>query len=369
VPRVYNVVRQWAPPLLAFLAARLVLLVAAIHAHKGFPGAADLSRADSFNYLSIAAHGYILHPCPPQCVPGMSLPWTGNSGWFPLYPLILAPFAHLHVAQAAGALVAAICQLGTFAVLWFGFIRDCPRVKATLLMSLAAVFPGAVYLAAVFPLSLLTLLFLGGLWFLRDGNVRGVAASAFLATLTYPLGILFGPAAFIGTRRRGAGVTAALAATGAAVALVVGAQTLMTGHWNAYLLAQKGRRGDQGQNPLDPLLSAKASTLSFLHDPTLWSAVPALQTTLVVLIVMAAATGAFLSRRSGWTWSALALVVLCWLEPLALGGVSLYRTEVALLPAVILLRRIPAAVVAAFVLAAAPISYWIAVLYFRAQLN
>jgi hypothetical protein len=368
VPRAFNAARTWAPPILTFVVARLVLLVAAVHAHKGFPGAVDLSRADSFNYLSIAAHGYVLHPCPPHCVPGVSLPWTGNSGWFPLYPLILAPFALLHVGAAAGAVVAAVCQLGTFAILWFGFIRGCPRVKAVLLMVLAAVFPGAVYLSAVFPLSLLTLLFLAGLWFLREGNARGVVAVAFLATLTYPLGFLFGPAAFIATRRRGTGTTAAVMATGVALALVVGVQQLMTGHWNAYLLSQSGR-GHQAKNPLDPLLDAKASTLSFLHEPTLWSAVPALETTLVLCIVLAAVAGVWPARRSVPAWSALTLVLFCWLEPLVLGGVSLYRTDVALLPAVILLRRLPVAVVAAFVLAAAPIAYWMAVLYFRAQLN
>ena len=62
-------------------------------------------------------------------------------------------------------------------------------------------------------------------------------------------------------------------------------------------------------------------------------------------------------------------VVLTRARPIHEAGIALYRTEVVLLPAVILLRRIPAPVVAAFVALAAPIAYWISVLYFRAQLN
>jgi hypothetical protein len=367
VARVLHAARTLAPPLVTFLVARAVVVAASVHAHKGFPGAADLSRADSFNYLSLAAHGYILHHCPPHCVAGISLPWNGNSGWFPLYPLVLAPFAHLHVGEAAGAVVAALCQLATFAILWFGFVRGCPHGKAVALMALAAVFPGAVYLSAVFPHSMLTMLLLAGLWFVRRENGRGVAGTAFLATLTYPLGALFGPAVFVGTRRM-AGATAAVLATVGALGLFVVAQWSMTGHWDAYRLTEIGRVGLG--NPLRPLLSAKASTLSFLHQPTLWSAVPALQTTLVLLIVAAAVVGAVLSWQSVWARVALTLVLLCWAEPLILGGgIALYRTEVVLLPAVVLLRRVPAPVVAAFAVVAAPIAYWLAVMYFRAQLN
>jgi hypothetical protein len=360
--------RALAPALLTFVAARLVVLLAAMHAHLGFPGSADLARADSFNYLSIAMHGYIVHPCPPQCTPGVGLPWSGNSGWFPLYPFVLAPFAHLHVGTEAGAVVAALCQLATYALLWFGFVRGAPRIKATLLMGLGAVFPGSIYLAGVFPLSMLTMLLLAGFWFLRSDSARGVAASSFLAALTYPLGCPFGPAVFLATRRRGPGAKAALAATFAALLLIVVAQWLMTGRWNAYLLTQKGR-GDTGQNPLTPLLQAKASTLSFLHDPTLLSAVPQLQTTLVVLIVIAAVAGAGLTWSSVTARCVLVFVLICWLEPLVLGGTSYYRNQIALFPALILLRRVPAAVIAAFFVIAAPIAYWLAVMYFRGQLN
>ncbi len=366
--RAVHAVRTVAPPVVTFLVARAVVVAASVHAHKGFPGAADLSRADSFNYLSVAAHGYILHHCPPHCVAGISLPWNGNSGWFPLYPLVLAPFAHLHVGEAAGAVVAALCQLATLAILWFAFVRGCPRAKAVALMGLAAVFPGAVYLSAVFPLSMLTMLFLAGLWFVRRDNGRRVAATAFLATLTYPLGALYAPAVFVATRRRAPGATLAVLATAGALGVFALAQRLMTGHWDAYRLTEIGRVGLV--NPIRPLLSAKASTLSYLHDPTLWSAIPAVQTTLVLVIVAAAVAGAALSWETVFTRVVLTLVLLCWAEPLILGGgIALYRTEVVLLPAVILLRRIPAPVVTAFVVLAAPIAYWISVLYFRAQLN
>jgi hypothetical protein len=362
--RAYDVARTIAPPIVTFLGARLLVVAAAVHAHKGYPGAADLSRADSYNYVSIAVHGYILHPCPPRCVSGVSLPWSGNSGWFPLYPLVLAPFVWFGEGEVAGAVVSAVCQLCTFALLWFGFVRSCPRAKAVALMVFAAVFPGTIYLAAVFPLSMLTLVFLGGLLFLRRGNARAVVASAFFATLVYPLGCLYGVATFIAARRRSGAV--AVGATIGALGLLAVAQRLFTGHWNAYLLAQASR-GHGLHDPLPTLLSAKSSTLSFLHQQSNIDVVPALQTTLVVIIVTTAVVSAAFSWRSVFDRCVAVLILLCWAEPLVLGGINLYRTDIALLPAVLLFRRLPAPVIAAFVVIAATIAYWMSVLYFQSR--
>jgi hypothetical protein len=349
---------------MAFVVARLLLVAAAVHAHKGLPGAADLSRGDSYNYLSIAAHGYILHPCPPRCVSGVNLPWSGNSGWFPLYPMLLAPFAWLGAGQTAGAFLSAVCQLGTYAVLWLGFIRGCTRWRAVGLMALAAVFPGAVYLVAVFPLSLLTLVLACGLWLLQREHPRGVITSAFLATLAYPLGILFGVSVVAAGRR--ATALRAIAVSALALVFVAASQRLMTGHWNAYLLAQAGR-GHGLHDPLTELLSAKSSTLSFFHGQVGADGAPALQSALAVLIAVVAVVIAVVSRRFALDRSVGALVLMCWLEPLLIGGVSLYRTDVVLLPALLLFRRLPAPVVVAFVVIAAPIAYWMSVFYFQSR--
>ena len=73
--------------------------------------------------------------------------------------------------------------------------------------------------------------------------------------------------------------------------------------------------------------------------------------------------------RSAFDRCVLALIMLCWAEPLVLGGISLYRTDVALLPTIILLRRIPTHLVVVFAALAAPVTYWMSVLYFQARLN
>jgi hypothetical protein len=89
----------------------------------------------------------------------------------------------------------------------------------------------------------------------------------------------------------------------------------------------------------------------------------------VAFIVIAAVVGAALLWRSALDRCLVILVLLCWAEPLVLGGVSQYRTDVALLPAVALLRRLPAPIIAALVVIAAPIAYWMSVLYFQARLD
>jgi hypothetical protein len=355
------------PVVMTFVAARAVVVAASMYAGKGVPGATDLARADSFNYLSIALHGYVLHPCPPSCVAGVGLPWSGNSGWFPLYPLLLAPFAHLNVGSAAGAVLAGACQFATFAVLWFGFVRGMPRMNAVAVMALTAVFPGAIYLAGVFPLSLLTLLFLVGLWLLERNQTRAVVVTAFLAGLTYPLGCLYGVVACFALRRRLVEATCALFATIVGLGIFVIAQRMMTGHGDAYILAQRGR-GHGLNDPIAALLSAKASTLSFLHQPSRLDLLPSVQTVLVAAIVIAALLGAAVARRVRIArWTAL-LVVLCWAVPIVLGGVSLFRTDVALLPAVVLIGRLPWPVAGVLAMVAAPVAFWMSVLFFQFRL-
>jgi hypothetical protein len=353
---------------LAFLAARLVVVAASIHVDLGYPGPADLSRADSFNYLSIAAHGYILHPCPPACVVGVGLPWSGNSGWFPLYPLLIAPFSHLHEGAAAGFAIAALAQLAAFVVLWRAFLQDLPYRRSLPVLALVAVFPGAMYFAALFPMSLFVLLLLVGLWFLERDRVLGVTAVAFLAAATYPIGWTFAVVAAVTFRRRLRAAALPLLAAGSAILGVVVAQQVMTGHWNAYLLSQSGR-GHGINNPWPTLTFAKAVVLSDLHHPSRHDLAQYPQTALVVVVVLVTAAALLwqLSRKRLQTIDAAAagLVGLLWLTPLVVGGVSLYRTDAAILPAVILIRRLPGGVAAVLAVVAAPIAYWIDISFFQ----
>jgi hypothetical protein len=72
--------------------------------------------------------------------------------------------------------------------------------------------------------------------------------------------------------------------------------------------------------------------------------VPAMQTALVLALMVVLLAAAWWRRRSLDRLSALvlALCVVTWLFPLSLGsGLSLYRAESLLLPGVLLLRHLP----------------------------
>jgi hypothetical protein len=366
-------VRAWVPPTAAFVVARAVVFAASLHTGLGWPGAADLSRADSFNYLSIAAHGYVLHPCPPACVSGVDLPWSGNSGWFPLFSILVAPFSHVGVGPTAGAVMAAVFEFASFALLWFGFLREIPRSRSLSLLALACVFPGAIYYAAVFPISLFVALVIVGLIFIRRRQLPAVTAVAFLVASAHPTGWVFAATAAWAFRSKLRWAMLPLAAAAAAVALIFAAQWEMTGHWNAYLLSEKGR-GDNGtNNPLHALSFAKAATLSYLHDPSRYDLVQYVQTMLVLVLVLVA-LAAFVVTRVGSNRAfdgspAVAVFVgLAWLAPLVIGGASLYRTDATLLPALILVRRVPPFATVALCVAAAPIAYLLDVRFFQGLL-
>ena len=357
-----------APPLAAFVVARLVVILASIHTGRGFPDATDLARADSFNYLSIAAHGYTLHRCPPGCVPSERLPWTGNAGWFPLYPLLLAPFSPLGVAPLAGVVISGVCQFAALALLWRWFIRGCSRPQALALMALAAVFPGSIYFAAIFPLSMLVLLFLVGLRSLVTARIGSATVTAFFAALAYPLGCLYGAVAWLGFRQQAGRIAAVISASAVGLGLLALAQRLMTGHWDAYLLSQSGR-GHGLHNPAPTLRAAMTGTINFLKAPSRTGLIPEVQIVLVACIVAAALLSALPDLRSPLTQSTALIVASCWAVPIVLGGVSLYRTDAALFPALVLLRRAPWQAVALLAVAAAPVAFLISALFFRSRLG
>jgi hypothetical protein len=303
----------------------------------------------------------------------VNLPWSGNSGWFPLYPLLVSPFSHIALGPTAGALLAAVFQLAALALLWFRFLSDLPRARSRPLLALAAVFPGSIYYAAVFPMSLFVTLLLSGLVFIRRRNVGAVSVIAFFAAATHPSGWAFAACAAWSFRRNLRNALKPIISAVSAVVLMVIAQWWMTGHWNAYSLTEKGR-GLGINNPLHALSFAKTATLSFLRDPSRQDLMQYVQT-IVVLIVVVLALGAFALARAndrsrlGAEESATAvLVLLLWITPLTLGGVSLYRLDSALLPSIILLRHLPRFAAAPLLVAAAPVALLMDVLFFRGLL-
>jgi ABC-type glycerol-3-phosphate transport system permease component len=92
------------------------------------------------------------------------------------------------------------------------------------------------------------------------------------------------------------------------------------------------------------------------------------QILVVAAIVAAACAGYALSRRRD-DLLVLGLVLAAWLVPLMIGGLNLYRTDAALLPALVLTRRLPAAIQLLLLALAALSAFLIATLFFQSRLE
>jgi hypothetical protein len=81
---------------------------------------------------------------------------------------------------------------------------------------------------------------------------------------------------------------------------------------------------------------------------------PALQSLLVTCVMVAVLVVAFLRRRVLERWELLVLLwaVVSWIVPLGANYLSLQRSQAALLPVVVLFRRLPRPLVFAFAAAA-----------------
>jgi len=367
---------DWAPPLACFLLGEAVIAAASIHAGYGFPGPGDLRRGDAHNYLSIARHGYVLYSCTTHCPAGVPTGWEGNTAWFPLYSLLLAPFVHAGLpAGPVGAVVSAACLLGVLTLLWRGFLREQRAVAGVTALATAAVFPGAVYFYAIFPLSLLALTTVAAVYFARRDAWLPAGVCAALGAASYELGsivpaviglwcLVLGSGTFRARAlRAGAIWVAGLAVPGS----IIAADRLMTGRWDAFLEVQAHFRSGL-QDPLVALGSAKASTLGYFHDPTRISLAPSVQMIFVTTLVAAGLVVAALGRLD-YDRPIAVLVGATWLFPFLAGAAfSFYRAEAALLPVVLLTRRLPALLQAVFLAVAVAIAFMVAVLFFERQI-
>jgi Gpi18-like mannosyltransferase len=281
----------------------------------------------------------------------------------PGYSVLLSPVDHAGwSAAAAGVVLSAAFQFGSLAVLWIGFFDGVRSARNLAALGTAAVFPGVIYYAAVFPLSLLTFVTLLAILAALRGRAVLAAVAVAIAAATYPIGIVVAVALAVwevaapGTMRQRFGRSGLIVAAGvASLVAVSGSQRLMTGRWDGYFLIQR-HYGHTGMSPFSVLRMAKEQALSFAHDPHRLSLVPALQLLLVATFVIGVVVTFLLTRRRD-DFPAVLVVVSAWLMPLALGGVSLYRSDAVLLPGVLVTRRLPVAVQLAFAVVAGLIMF------------
>jgi hypothetical protein len=316
------------------------------------------ARWDSSYYLDIAAAGYqpLRHCWPETHYPAAA--WCGNAGWFPGFPWALSALHHAGVPlPLAAVLVPLAAQLGCIWLLWDWLGGSL----AALLF--AAFFPGNVYLAAAFPVSLFLF---GALLLLRGcANERPLLAAAggALAAVTYPTGVLLAPVALAwgAWRRKRAAVWAAAGVLGGFVCVLAALQ-MQAGAWDAYFRIQ-AHYGYKAGFFADALFAR----LKPLVNPRYRDAkgfVTGLQTLLCAALVVLVALRAL---RAGTRERLVALYVAAfWLAPLTLGGpLSLYRAEALLLPGAALLPDAPRPVQAGFAAAAVGLSIPMGVLFFR----
>src|SRR6267143_2002296 len=272
----------WRVPLVAFAITELLLVVLARLCGFDVLSPQTWERWDSGYYIHMVDHGYSLVHCKPED-PTF---WCGTAGWFPgvswLIALMRLTGISLHVAA---------------------------------LLALYASSRGRFVLAAVFSM---------------------------VAATMYPVGVMVG--GVIALAGSGRGRWLAPCGTTLGLGLIVLAQYRGTGVWNGYWLIQ--HQYDHGlHNPFDTLGFNLKSLVNSRHRsryPLLvW---PAFQTLLVTVFVgWIGAHTRQLWREGGLTRLVLTYTALAWLFPLVVGGarISLYRSEVALLPAVYFVPRLP----------------------------
>lgn len=362
----------WAPPLLVFLLARLILWSAAASVGKDAFSAENWGAWDTAHYLSIAERGYELFPCETQH--GFERHHTcGNAAWMPGFPLLMwAVSSSLGTSNVlAGAVLAAAFALATLVFLWRWFLGPNFSAAGALSLLLAGLFPGGAYAHAIFPISLCALLQIAALRFylLERFALAGVFGG--FAALSYSSG-LFVAAAFAlsfllnlrnSSWREMRGTAASVGLTVFGFALVLVWHQFQLGHWNAYFLVQE-KYHYQLTAPWTRLMGVMYQALQPNAAATKW------QTCFVALLASAFLATAFRDRRSRINQLLGIFLLVCWLLPLMLGKgyLALHRAEATLLLAVPLAKRLPLPALVVCVVTAAVIYYRVGILFFAQRL-
>jgi hypothetical protein len=377
-----NALALLGPPFGAFVAG---LTLIASRAPKGWTSVFDpatFNHWDADQYLSIAEHGYRASA---QCNVARAFPFCGNLTWFPGYPGLTRALAETHIGYPAAALVIAwICWYLTLLMVWVLSADTATRggtSRRIACLALAGAFPGQVYFAALFPISLLTFTVLLCIWLATRSSLATratvvrtcVAGAGIVAGLAYPLALAAAPAlvvsAFV-TRGRQARITMLTggAAVVAGFGLVLAYAQVRVGMWNAYFITERHEYGVSTHNPLTLLV---ARYHQFVHPSSSWFRTVTQQgalATWLVVVALAVTVPVLLRARREADVTDLALLgtaCIAWLVPyIGAGGLSIYRSEACLIVLVPLLRRLPIWEIAALACAAAVIAYDMAPLFF-----
>lgn len=350
-----------ALPLLAFALAQAALGVASLLCARDPFDPTTYSRRDSTKYIKIARFGYFEDRADPR---------AGDAGWFPGYPLAMRAAAALTGARAvsAGRMLSALFHLALLAAL-ARLLGPLDATRRALALLLAGFFPGSVYYAAVFPISMLAFLCLVAMALAAGGRLLAAGLAGALAAFTYPTGFLLAaPLAAGGLLHRAPGRRPPAAAwiapilPGLGLGAVLAYHHFTLGRWDAFFAFQRAF----GHAPSSPVATLLAH-LARLGDPHLPSRLIGFQTLLSLVLLGLAAAVWWRGRRTMGRLETMLIVNAgaFWLFPLLVGPtVNPYRQEALLVGITPLLGRLPVVGLLCLLVALVTLGGGMAVLFF-----
>lgn len=145
---------------------------------------APLCRFDGVHYRSIIEGGYRYEVPPPGTTDRKVL--EQNIAFFPLFPLLCRPPAHVLTTHQAMVLVTHLCALAAAIGLYLWIRRRIDEPTALLTVALTLCWPSAVYYSYGYAEGLTLLGMVGALWLIDRGAFFPAALVSGLATATRP---------------------------------------------------------------------------------------------------------------------------------------------------------------------------------------
>ena len=328
------------------------------------------TRFDSANYLRIARIGRTFGKCGSKGLPGDRLTflyhhtWCGTAQWLPGYPLAVRTVRTVAAISlpTAGVLISWVALAAGIFLVWFGWGRDLPPLKALLLLLTFALFPGAIYSFAVFPISLAVTLLVGAALGVARGHPGVAAGLSALAGLCYPSAwyatIGLAVASLVVTWPHGASraVRQSLITAAGLVSIVILAvwDQAKLGHFDAFfvMVSQHGERAPGFPGEAFVKFVVTHQELGQSHIGTFASVVLVVQALLAVALLVAGFVMTILRQRRGglvpadWYPTLLGIGVVVPLILVSTAG-DWNRSVALASPCVVLLRTTKTWVIAA----------------------
>jgi hypothetical protein len=295
----------------AWALAQAFMMVAAIWSDHDPLSPDTYARWDSGLYLAVASDGPTLERC--VDIPNRSPDdWCGTAGWLPLYPVLIRSVAVISPMSPVMSawVIAAIAQLAALTGLVVLLSRrQLAGTPLALITTIAALFPGAVWHHAIFPMSLAVALMWWGL-VMSDRQHPLVAATLIgLTAVAHTSGIvIIAVWIVLSLLRHRTRTSLSVSAVAVTPSLALFAyQQLALGHWNAHLLIQSSYGHRIGFAPLvivDRLIDAFAANAR----PYMLASIQDVYLVILITLAVVGLTASVLAQRTDETITTAALI-------------------------------------------------------------